>query len=457
MELASQIFALVIFVGMFIAVVSDKWHRYIPALVGAGLTIIVVFLIILRSPQAITDTLNLGQLTHQAFWWVQPGEELVESHQGVNWQTIIFIGGMMVMVEGLGEVGFFRWLCLRLAKLVNYRVVPILVSFMLLSGFLAMFIDSITVLLFLATVTIELARLLKFDPVPVIIAEIFASNVGGSATMCGDPPNIIIGTAYGYSFFDFATNTGPIAWIGMFATLAFFYFAFRKVLKASHENANIDPSTYPEPRDAIVNMNLFRINTFIFILIVVLLVTHAQTGISVALIGVIAASLILLAGFGNAGYILRRVDWRTLLFFVGLFICVGGLEVTGVLVILADFIAEISGGNIMIVIPIILWISAFASAIVDNIPFAATMIPVLRELAIKTAGFEQTTLAWTLALGTDIGGNATPIGASANVVGTAVAQREGYPISWGRFCKYTIPATIMVIGLCWLYLVIRYT
>jgi len=405
MELASQIFALVIFVGMFIAVVSDKWHRYIPALVGAGLTIIVVFLIILRSPQAITDTLNLGQLTHQAFWWVQPGEEPVESHQGVNWQTIIFIGGMMVMVEGLGEVGFFRWLCLRLAKLVNYRVVPILVSFMLLSGFLAMFIDSITVLLFLATVTIELARLLKFDPVPVIIAEIFASNVGGSATMCGDPPNIIIGTAYGYSFFDFATNTGPIAWIGMFATLAFFYFAFRKVLKASHENANIDPSTYPEPRDAIVNMNLFRINTFIFILIVVL----------------------------------------------------RGLEVTGVLVILADFIAEISGGNIMIVIPIILWISAFASAIVDNIPFAATMIPVLRELAIKTAGFEQTTLAWTLALGTDIGGNATPIGASANVVGTAVAQREGYPISWGRFCKYTIPATIMVIGLCWLYLVIRYT
>jgi Na+/H+ antiporter NhaD/arsenite permease-like protein len=192
-------------------------------------------------------------------------------------------------------------------------------------------------------------------------------------------------------------------------------------------------------------------------LIVALLVSHAQTGISVALIGVIAASLTLIAGFSSAGHILRRVDWRTLLFFIGLFICVGGLEVTGVLVILADFIADISGGNIMIVIPIILWISAIASGLVDNIPFAATMIPVLRELAVKTVGFEQTTLAWTLALGTDIGGNATPIGASANVVGTAVAQREGYPISWGRFCKYTIPATIMVVGLCWLYLIVRYT
>jgi Na+/H+ antiporter NhaD/arsenite permease-like protein len=457
MELVSQIFALVIFVGMFIAVVSDKWHRYIPALVGAGLTIIVVFLIILRSPQAIADTLNLGQLTHQAFWWVRPGQELVESHQGVNWQTIIFIGGMMVMVEGLGEVGFFRWLCLRLAKLVNYKVIPILVVFMLLSGFLAMFIDSITVLLFLATVTVELARLLKFDPVPIIIAEIFASNVGGSATMCGDPPNIIIGTAYGYSFFDFVTNTGPIAWIGMFATLAFFYFAFRKVLKASHENANTDPTTYPEPHEAITNKRLFRIDTFIFIFVVALLVSHAQTGISVALIGVIAASLTLITGFNSAVHILKRVDWRTLLFFLGLFICVGGLEVTGVLVVLADFIADISGGNIVIVIPIILWISAFASAVVDNIPFAATMIPVLRELAAGAAGFDQRTLAWTLALGTDIGGNATPIGASANVVGTAVARREGYPVSWGRFCKYALPAMVVVVGICWLYLTIRYT
>ena len=451
MELVSQIVAIVIFVVMFVAIISDKWHRFIPALIGGGLTIVVVFLIIMRDPESITNVLSFGQFTQTAFW--VPGEGHFESH-GINWQTIVFISGMMVMVEGLGEVGFFRWLCLYIARLVNFRVVPILISFMLLSGFLAMFIDSITVLLFLATVTIELARLLKFDPVPIIIAEIFASNVGGSATMSGDPPNIIIGTAFGYSFFDFFTNTGAIAWIGMLATLAFFYFAFRKVLRESHEGAAEDTSTYPVPGDAIVDPLHFKINTGIFISVVALIVTHAETGISVALIGVIAAILTLVAGFRKAGYILKRVDWRTLLFFIGLFVCVGGLEETGVLEVLAEFIARTAEGDLMRLIPMILWISAFASAIVDNIPFAATMIPVLRGLA-KT-GLPLPAMAWTLALGSDIGGNATPIGASANVVGTAVAAREGYPISWGRFCKYALPAMIGVVGLCWLYLVLRY-
>ena len=149
------------------------------------------------------------------------------------------------------------------------------------------------------------------------------------------------------------------------------------------------------------------------------------------------------------------MDWRTLLFFIGLFIAVGGLEETGVLKMLAEYIGVMSGGNIMLVIPIILWVSAFASAIVDNIPFAATMVPVIANLS-RTAGLDLKTLSWTLALGTDIGGNATPIGASANVVGTAVAEREGYPISWGRFIKYALPAMIMVVALCQLYLIMRY-
>jgi len=448
----SQILAVLIFAVMFIAIIIGKVHRYIPALIGAALVITVVFVAVMKSPQAILNVLSLEQLIQFRFW--VPGEEHIESH-GVNWQTIIFIGGMMVMVEGLGAVGFFRWICLYLAKLVNYRVVPILVVFMLLSGFLAMFIDSITVLLFLASVTIELARLLKFDPVPVIIAEIFAANTGGSATMCGDPPNIIIGTALGYTFTDFAVNTGPIAWIGMIFTLGFFYFMFRKILTSSQDSLDTSPSKYPEPREAIINLRLFWINTAIFILVVILLVTHAQTGISVALIGCIAAALTLIAATKGAARVIKRVDWRTLVFFIGLFICVGGLEETGVLRMMAEYIGEVSGGNIFLVIPIILWVSAFASAIVDNIPFAAVMVPVIVNLS-RTAGFKLPTLAWTLALGTDIGGNATPIGASANVVGTAIADREGYPISWGRFLKYALPAMIMVVGLCHLYLILRY-
>ena len=448
----SQIAATAIFLLMFIAIIWGKVHRYIPAIVGGAMVLIVVFLGIERSPDLITRVLNMGQLWHFRFWF--PGTAHIES-SGINWQTIIFIGGMMVMVEGLGKVGFFRWLCLLVAKLVNYRVIPIFISFMLLSGFLAMFIDSITVLLFMASVTIELARLLKFDPVPVIIAEIFAANTGGSATMCGDPPNIIIGTAFGYTFFDFAMNTGPIAWSGMIVALLFFYLVCRRTL-ARIQNSNIDMSQkYPAPKDAITNSRLFKINTSIFLVVVILLITHAQTGISVALIGVIASVLVLGFAGKDASHILKGVDWKTLVFFIGLFVCVGGMEETGVLKILAEYIGNASGGNMALVVPIVLWLSAFASAIVDNIPFAATMVPVIRGLS-ETAGFSLHTLSWTLALGTDIGGNATPIGASANVVGAAIAEREGYPVSWVRFLKYSVPSTILLTALCWFYLSVRY-
>ena len=190
-----------------------------------------------------------------------------------------------------------------------------------------------------------------------------------------------------------------------------------------------------------------KMNSGIILLAVVLLVTHADTGLSVATIGVIAAFLTVLVAGNKVLHILKRVDWRTLLFFIGLFICVGGMEETGTLKLLAEYIGAVSGGNIFVVIPIILWLSAFASAIVDNIPFAATMVPVIYNLS-QTANLSLPTLSWTLALGTDIGGNATPIGASANVVGTAIAEREGYPISWGRFLRYALPGMIIVVGLC---------
>jgi Na+/H+ antiporter NhaD/arsenite permease-like protein len=447
----SQILAIIIFALMFIAIITGKLPRYIPALVGAILIIGIVFLVVMKSPDSVWNVLNLEQLGQWHFW--VPGEKQVESH-GVNWQTIIFIGGMMVMVCGLEAVGFFRWLCLYVARLVGCRVIPILLSFMLLSGFLAMFIDSITVLLFLSMVTIELARLLKFDPVPVIVAEIFAANTGGSATMCGDPPNIIIGTAFGYTFTDFAMHTGPIAWTGMILTLGYFYLIFRKSLR---QQGNRDEMlrACPLPSTAILNPHLFKIEVAIFILVVGLLVTHAQTGLSVAIIGVMAAILTLLIAGRDARQIIKGVDWHTLLFFIGLFICVGGLEETGVLEMVAGYIGRVSQGNITVAVPFILWISAFASAVIDNIPFAATMVPVIRELSVM-GSMSLPTLAWPLALGTDIGGNATPIGASANVVATAVAHREGYPIGWGRFLKYALPPMLIVVAICHLMLIWRY-
>ena len=240
-------------------------------------------------------------------------------------------------------------------------------------------------------------------------------------------------------------------------TLGLFYFFFRKILAKPYppDAISTPPEQYPEPKEAIINPFLFKIDVVIFILVVILLVTHAQTGLSVALIGCIAASLTLLSAGKGALHIIKRVDWRTLLFFLGLFFCVGGLEETGVLKMLAEYIGDVSGGSLLVVMPFILWVSAFASAIVDNIPFAATMNPVIGELS-HMPGLNLSTLAWALALGTDIGGNATPIGASANVVATAIADREGYPITWGRFCKYALPGMIMVVAMCWLLLVTRY-
>ena len=190
---AAQILAVTIFVVMFVLIVLDKIERHYVTLGCGFLTIVGVFGIIMRDTHAIFETLNLRSIFSLGFWYASAREG--ESTAGINWATIIFIAGMMIMVEGMAKAGFFRWLCMLLAKLVNYKPIPLFVAFMIMSAGLAMFIDSITVILFLVAVTIELAKLLKFNPIPMILSEIFCANLGGSATMCGDPPNIIIGTS----------------------------------------------------------------------------------------------------------------------------------------------------------------------------------------------------------------------------------------------------------------------
>ncbi len=446
----AQIFAATIFVAMFVLIVIDKIERQWITL-GAGLlTIVIVFLLCMHSGTAVWETLNVASIFTVDFWY-HVGEGGASS--GINWETIIFIAGMMIMVEGMAKAGFFRWLCLCIAKAVNYKPVPILISFMVLSAVLSMFIDSITVILFLAAVTLELARMLDFDPVPVILAEIFCANLGGSSTMCGDPPNIIIGTSLGYTFGDFLRNTGLVALVGFVVIVVYFYFALRKKL-GKGENVSLDGLDL-SPASAIKNKRAFGISCGVFACAVVLLVTHATTGLTVATIGVFIAILTLVTSAKDIGYIIKRVDYKTLLFFIGLFIVVGGLEQTGVLELLAGLIGTISGGNIYVMVAIVLWLSAIASAFVDNIPFAATMVPVIRALS-ATQGVPLDTLAWSLALGTDIGGSATPIGASANVVGLASSAKAGHPVSWGRYCKLLVPATIIVLVICTLLLFLRY-
>lgn len=445
----AQTVAVVIFIAMFILIVMDKIERH-HITIGCGvLTLVVVFGMIMKDGDAIIRTLNLDPIFTTHFWYSAGSSETASS--GINWETIIFIAGMMIMVEGMARVGFFRWLCLKIASLVKYKTIPVFITFMIMSAVLAMFIDSITVILFLAAVTVELAKLLKFNPVPVILSEIFCANLGGSATMCGDPPNIIIGTSLGYSFFDFINNTGVIAGIGLVFTVIYFYFAFRKELR----EGSVVPEKKPVPRDAIKDMPGFIMSTVIFLIAVVLLVTHAETHMTVAFIGVLVSVLTLITAPKHMVYILKKVDYKTLLFFIGLFMVVGGLEETGVLVVIAEFIGKISGGNLFAICAIILWGSAVASAFVDNIPFAATMIPVIKSMS-ATMGIDLDMLAWTLSMGTDIGGSATPIGASANVVGTAVCAKAGHPIGWKRYCTTAVPATVIVIAISMVCIFVRY-
>ena len=428
----SQILAVAIFVVMFIEIVREKIPRHVVTLVAGGLTLVVVFLLTMHSWPDVWQALSFHSMAETTFWYTG-AHGSTGMNTGINWSTILFITGMMILVEGMSEAGFFDWLCLRLAKLVGYKPVPLLVCFMILSAGLSMFIDSITVILFLAVASVRLAHLLKFDPIPLIIAEIFTANLGGAATMSGDPPNIIM--------------------VGMVVMVPYFYFCFRKQVQSWDPQARQKVMEL-DPRDSIHNRGQFAIHVILFLVVVVLLITHAQTGLTVATVGIIAAILTLLVNRWPL-HLLRRVDWKTVLFFIGLFLAVSGLEQTGVLEAMADGIAHLTGGNHTLMIGIILWLSGVASAFVDNIPFAATMVPVITSLS-ATMGADLNTLAWTLSMGTDIGGSATPIGASANVAGTSIAAREGHPISWGRYCKYSAPASVLVLAISMGMLLLRY-
>ncbi len=448
----SQIAALVIFAGVFISLITGKVHRFIPALIGGALTLLVVFLGIERNPQTVVNALNLAELGRANFWI---GRYQPAIPQGVNWQTILFIGGMMVIVQGLSEVGFFRWVCLSTARMVNYRIMPIALLFLALSGVLSMFLDNVTVILFMGAVTIELARLLKIDAIPLIIAEIVAANVGGTATMIGDPPNIIIGTSLGYTFNEFLVNLGPIVWIGMAAAIAYFYLRFRKQKLGAGNEADISTERHPKPGEAITNPRLFWIEAAVLVLTVVLLIMHERAGLSVVTVSLIGAAATLAASWKGASKVIKGVDWRALLFFFGLFISAAGLEETGVLTLLADYIGRISGSSLVAATLLIFWVSALISAIVDNIPFVTIMVPVIVHLSQATGG-TLSTFAWSLSLGACIGGNATPIGASANVVGIAVAEKTGHRVTWKRFLNYSIPPTLIVLAICNVMLMIRY-
>lgn len=427
----TQVAALSVFALSYGAIVSGRVHRTIAAIAGAA----VMALLVLREG-SIVET--------------------------VDWNTILFIFGMMVVIGTMERGGAFRWLGLHAARFARLEPLRLFVVLPVLAAVLSAFVDSITVMLFLAALTIEIARIARLRPLPLLIAEITAANIGGSATLVGDPPNVILGTHFGLSFGDFVLGTGPLALIGVVVNTAFLAFFFRKDIAAARAsfaerpNDRIRALALLDPASAIRDRALFAIGWIALGIVVALLVSHGITGWSVGAIGAGAASLVLVLGGPRhrTPEILEAIDWSTLAFFGALFLLVGGLERSGALEALAGRILDL-GGGMALVLTIVFWVAAVGSAIVDNVPFAATLAPVIGHLA--DSGLPLKPLVWAGALGTDIGGNATPIGAAANVIGIATYERStGERVRWGEYLRAALPATALTLAVLYLLLLVRY-
>lgn len=419
-----------VFLATYICIALEKVNRTVVALSGAILLL-------------LADVLTL--------------KEAVTEY--VHWETVGLLFGMFTIVTILSEGGFFAFTALWVARKLHYNPYRIFVVFPLVSGFLSAFMDSITVMLFFATLTYELARLLKFDPVPVVVAEVTLANIGGASTLVGDPPNVILGLMLGFSFNDFVIHNGPTAVVASGAAIATAYWASRKRLVLSTD-VDREGLARMDPAEAIRDPRLFRWGLVAFLVAVLFLVIHRPVEalgipLTAALAPLLPAFVVLFAGGHKTEAILRKVDYEVLLFFIGLFIVVGGLEKTGAIGGLARAGAELFRGQFLALISTLMWFSAVASAIVDNVPFALSMAYVIKGIAEQPGVPTLAMMVWAVSLGTDIGGNGTPIGASANVVAYTAMEKKGVRIGWGRWMRLAIPPTLVALVICNLGLAVK--
>lgn len=362
----------------------------------------------------------------------------------IHWEALGLIFGMFVLVAAMKDSGFFRWIGLHALQATKFETLRVFIIFCGLSAVLAAFMDSITVMVFMASLTIEVCAILRVAPMPFLIAEICSANIGGSATMVGDPPNVIIGTALNLTFSDFARNTGSIAMIAFAVNIVIFGIIYEKLLNRKHHDvkAIMEEHKDLDPFSAIQDLRLMRVSLMVFIFTVTLLIMHNVIDMLVAYAAILGATLVLFLGGRKMDHLVDKIDWHTIVFLGGLFVMVGGLESSGVLSDFAHALVDVTGDGVVLVTIIVLWVAVLLSALLDNVALSAAMIPVIQTISTDT-GIPVKSLAYTLALGCDIGGNATPIGASANVVGLAVAEKHGVKFTWAQYCKVAIPATIV--------------
>lgn len=419
----SQIIAVVIFAVTMAAIMTEKIHRTAAAIAGAILLI-------------LTGVLS-----------VESGFSYVDGN------TLGVLIGMMLFVTVVKNSGIFEYIAIRAAKAVKGRPWALMALFMVITALLSAFLDNVTTVLLIGPMTLAITNMLKLNPVPFFMTQILAANIGGTATLIGDPPNIMIGSAAGLSFNDFILSTGPAVLLVMLATVACFYFIYGRKLQVTQEAREIILGL--DETKTIKDRPLLIKSVVMIVLVVLGFVFHAQLHLESCTIALTAAAIMLLIGRQDLEETVAGVEWTTILFFTGLFVVVGGLQETGVIQLLADWLMSATHGSLALTLVIILWFSALISAFLDNIPFVATLIPLI--LAMRNSGMDIAPLWWAVSLGACLGGNGTLIGASANVVLSGISTRHGYPITFASYLKVGFPLMLVSILISTAYLLLRYT
>ena len=413
--------AIIIFAGALATIASEKVDRTKVALVGAVLIV-------------LTQTIDQ--------------EHAIEA---IDFETIGLLAGMMLIVRVTEPTGIYTFLAIRAGQIARGRPFAVVLSLALSTALLSAFLDNLTTILLMVPITFLLADALDIDPIPLVLIEIIASNIGGTATLIGDPPNILIAGATGLSFSEFVVNLAPISALAFVVVTGLLYLVFRKRLQIAPEAR--ERVLELDARRSIENVAELRRTLPVLVVTILAFFVHSPLGVEPATVALSGATVMLLLTRQTVEEALRGIEWPTLFFFIGLFVMVGALEETGAIKEVADAIASATGGDRSAELLGIMWVSAMGSGIVDNIPFTATMIPVVEQLQ---GGSDDNAYWWALSLGACFGGNFTLIAAAANVAAAGMAERAGRPIGFMTFLKVGVPATLVSMLLATGYVAVRY-
>ena len=421
--------AVAIFVGAYVLIATERVHRVAASLGGAAII------------------LGLGVTSSQ--------DAFYSSETGVDWDVIFLLLGMMLVVGVLKRTGVFEYMAIRAAKLAGGQPYRVMVLLVLVTAAASALLDNVTTVLLVVPVTLLVCERLGLHPLPFLMAEALASNIGGAATLVGDPPNIIIASRADLTFTDFLVHMLPVVLVVLAAFLVLIRVMFRKSL--AKPVTGVDALMALDEREAIKDPRLLLRSGIVLAAILIGFLLQRQTGISPSVVALVGAGIMILISPARPGELVEDVEWETLLFFIGLFILVGALVEVGAFEQLAQFMADATDSQVVPTLMVVLIGSAVVSAIVDNIPYVTAMTPVVESLIASNPALGQDgALWWALALGADFGGNATLVGASANVVVVGIAARNGLHISFWTWMKYGVPTAAMSIAIAIPYVLLRY-